>query len=164
MVPYKKEGVDALLAEMARELEKQQAEDDDGMPQYEDVDAVAGPKAYLEGEDDPVALKGGAKVAGGAKQRKGGGEGELVEEYIGYPQPHNVQKSPTELGAGRGAGNFENPYGRQRDYPEGSMDGGTYDRRRKKKRRKKKRKKRGAEFEKKYWAIHRLMATGEMIE
>ena len=120
VVPYKKEGVDDILAAMARELERQEAEGDD-LPQYEDVEVadegdggdgggdVA--KAYLEGEVAPVPVQN--VVAGGAKSLSEG-EKEVPESYVGYSQPHNVQKSPTELGEGRGTGTFESPYGAPR--------------------------------------------------
>ena len=124
VVPYKKKGVEDILAAMARELERQEAEVDD-LPQYEDVvaadedsdgggggdddDDVA--KAYLEGEVAPVPVQN--VVAGGAKSLSEG-EKEVAESYVGYSQPHNVQKSPTELGEGRGTGTFESPYGAPR--------------------------------------------------
>ena len=118
VVPYKKEGVEDILAVMAKELERQEAEEGGGgLPQYEDVDVVgdadAGAKAYLEGEVAPVPVQ--KVVAGGAKSLSEG-EKEVVESYVGYSQsqPHNVQKSPTELGEGRGTGTFESPYGAPR--------------------------------------------------
>ena len=119
VVPYKKEGVEDILAAMARELERQEAEDGGGVPQYEDVDVVgdADPgaggdaKAYLEGEVAPVPVQ--KVVAGGAKSLSEG-EKEVAESYVGYSQPHNVQKSPTELGEGEGTGTFESPYGAPR--------------------------------------------------
>ena len=120
VVPYKKEGVEDLLAAMAREIERQEAEgDEDGLPMYEDVGAADeddgdeddAAKAYLEGEVAPVPVQN--VVAGGAKSLSEG-EKEVAESYIGYSQPHNVQKSPTELGEGRGTGTFESPYGAPR--------------------------------------------------
>ena len=86
------------------------------MPMYEDVDPADGDigrgddvaNAYLEGEVAPVPVQN--VVAGGAKSLSEG-EKEVAESYVGYSQPHNVQKSPTELGEGRGTGTFESPYG-----------------------------------------------------
>ena len=121
VVPYKKEGVEDLLAAMAREIERQEAEGDPDLPMYEDdVEAAdeeddgvddGGAKAYLEGEVAPVPVQN--VVAGGAKSLSEG-EKEVAESYVGYSQPHNVQKSPTELGEGRGTGTFESPYGAPR--------------------------------------------------
>ena len=89
------------------------------MPMYDDVESADGDidggvrdddvaNAYLEGEVAPVPVQN--VVAGGAKSLSEG-EKEVAESYVGYSQPHNVQKSPTELGEGRGTGTFESPYG-----------------------------------------------------
>ncbi len=175
VVPYRREKAEELLAAIQDELAKQQAEEDEllGVPQYEEeIDDVGVPQqrpgsgAYFEGEDRPVAVDGAASIAGGAKTKAGGagggggGQKESLEDYIGYSKPHNVRKSPTELGDGRGAGNFESPYEvppRGRSYPARKPGGSSYGRSKRRRRRK-----RGAEYDKKFWAIHRLMSTGKL--
>ena len=156
------------------------------MPMYDDVESADGDidgglrdddvaNAYLEGEVAPVPVQN--VVAGGAKSLSEG-EKEVAESYVGYSQPHNVQKSPTELGEGRGTGTFESPYGpapRRRGggrrgqvelqrpcetdcnliYSSSSYRYGE---------RKRKRKKRGAEHDKTLWAIHRLTSTGMLSQ
>ena len=156
VLPYQRDK-DSFAELMAR-LRNEMADD------YEDLDLAGvgggdddgGSKAYVEGEDTPIIVP---KATPPSKPRVM--TGEYVQPDIVYAQPHNVRKNPAELAPGQ-VDNFENPYGR-RDYP-GRQNpapqypsNSGYGRRRR-------RRKRGAaldgEPKHKYWAIHRLLATG----
>lgn len=157
VLPYRKEGFDDILAQLEKEMQRDYDEgvlDPEGLPPSP-LGRGLGKKndvAYIEGEESGILIPVSRTEQPHRPLTK-----EIVPD-IGYAQPHNVQKNPSELD---GVDNYENPYARS---PDGSpyQQDPNYGRKRERKRRRTKRQapNGGTEPRHKYWSLRRLLSTG----
>ncbi|TRY71775.1 hypothetical protein TCAL_12171 [Tigriopus californicus] len=160
VLPYRKEGFDDILAQLEKEMQRDYDEgvlDPEGGLPVSPLDRGLGKKndvAYIEGEESGILIP-----ASRSEQPRRPLTKEIVPD-IGYAQPHNVQKNPSELD---GVDNYENPYARSQDGSPYQQDP-NYGRKRERKRRRIKRQSQnsGPEPRHKYWSLHRMLATGTL--